>query len=165
MFAVQEIIISCLYARAAHKYLQDRFAKKDKTRNAMCLLMFVQVLAIAFDFAIVFMDFAGYLQLKFISFSLVYAIKLELEFVALNQLVELSGMGVGGLPSISFAIDAGDPTDDSGRMVSPPAIITGGQISVNNLLPSDAGMDLEHCQSQSSRGTLDSRTALQRSKS
>jgi hypothetical protein len=59
----------------------------------MCLLLLVQFVAIAFDVAIAFMDFAGYLQLKFIVFSFAYAVKLELEFVALNQLVELSKMG------------------------------------------------------------------------
>jgi glutamine synthetase len=68
----------------------------------MCLLLLVQLVAITFDVAIVFMDFAGYLQLKFIVFSFAYAVKLELEFVALNQLVELSKMGLQGVASMSL---------------------------------------------------------------
>ncbi|KAI4605537.1 hypothetical protein J4E80_010599 [Alternaria sp. BMP 0032] len=56
----------------------------------MCMLLLVQLVAVTFDVTIVFMDFAGYLQLKFGVFSFAYAVKLELEIVALNQLVELN---------------------------------------------------------------------------
>lgn len=164
MFALQEVIISCLYARAAHTYLQDRFAKRDKTRNAMCLLMVVQILAIAFDIAIVFMDFAGYLQLKFMSFSLVYAIKLELEFVALNQLVELSKMGVGGLPSHSFAMDAVPRVEENQAIVKSAASPAVHRVAPRRQDSLDGDMELESCGSRSSDATPGFITTLKQMK-
>jgi hypothetical protein len=138
MFSVQDIIISCLYVRAAYQYLQGRFTTRSKARNTMALLLFVQVLAILFDVAIVFMDFAGYLQLKFMSFSLVYAIKLELEFIALNQLVELSQVGVPGLASMSFAIDAALKTNENERIVKNMATT-----AIQPVMPKAAAESLE----------------------
>ena len=70
----------------------------------MCMPLLVQLVAVTFDVTIVFMDFAGYLQLKFGVFSFAYAVKLELEFVALNQLVELSKMGLPGIASMSLGL-------------------------------------------------------------
>ncbi|KAF2023134.1 hypothetical protein EK21DRAFT_47103, partial [Setomelanomma holmii] len=93
MFSAQEMIISFFYVRAAYQYLKSRFAKKDKTRSAMFLLLLVQVAIVVVDVALIVIDFAGYLQLKLFIHSFVCSVKLELEFVVLNQLVELSRMG------------------------------------------------------------------------
>ncbi|KAF2489065.1 hypothetical protein BU16DRAFT_440592, partial [Lophium mytilinum] len=90
IFSLQEIAISFFYVRAAHQYLQSRFAQRGKTRQAMFLLLFVQIIIISVDIALIAIDFAGYLQLKLFIHSFVYSVKLELEFVVLNQLVELS---------------------------------------------------------------------------
>lgn len=161
MFSIQEIIISCLYVRAAYQYLQGRFTQKGKTRNAMCLLLLVQILAITFDVAIVFMDFAGYLQLKFICFSFVYAIKLELEFVALNQLVELSSIGVPGLSSMSFAIDAALKTNENERLAKNTPNVAVQRVSSARKEDFNSDLELESCESRTSGNTLDFITTSQ----
>ncbi|OAL52286.1 hypothetical protein IQ07DRAFT_597923 [Pyrenochaeta sp. DS3sAY3a] len=106
MFSAQEIVISFFYVRAAYQYLQSRYAQKGKTRSAMFLLLLVQIVIIAADIALIVIDLAGYLQLKLFIHSFVYAVKLELEFVVLNQLLELSQMGVPGIPSFSFPVSS-----------------------------------------------------------
>lgn len=94
VFSAQETIISILYLHAAYKYLKNGFAQKEKSRQIMTTLLLVQVTIIAIDIGIIVIDFLGYLQLKLFINSFVYAAKLELEFVALNQLVELSKVGI-----------------------------------------------------------------------
>lgn len=151
-FAVQDIILSCLYLRAAYQYLQGRFTQSSKTRSVMCLLLLVQFVAIAFDVAIVFMDFAGYLQLKFIVFSFAYAVKLELEFVALNQLVELSKMGLPGIASMSLKAFK---TDENEVMVNKMPSTTIRTFSVAKMGPGETSSDTPPCAPQSSSDTLD----------
>ncbi|CAN9313324.1 unnamed protein product [Alternaria sp. RS040] len=151
-FAVQDIILSCLYLRAAYQYLQGRFTQSSKTRSVMCLLLLVQFVVIAFDVAIVFMDFAGYLQLKFIVFSFAYAVKLELEFVALNQLVELSKMGLPGIASMSLRAFETDENDVMVNKMPSTAIRTP---SVAKMGPGETSSDTRPCAPQSSSDTLD----------
>ncbi|CAN9363016.1 unnamed protein product [Alternaria alternata] len=151
-FAVQDIILSCLYLRAAYQYLQGRFTQSSKTRSVMCLLLLVQFVAIAFDVAIVFMDFAGYLQLKFIVFSFAYAVKLELEFVALNQLVELSKMGLPGIASMSLRAFKTDENEVMVNKMPSTAIRT---FSVAKMGPGETSSDTPPCAPQSSSDTLD----------
>jgi hypothetical protein len=151
-FAVQDVILSCLYLRAAYQYLQGRFTQSSKTRSVMCLLLLVQLVAITFDVAIVFMDFAGYLQLKFIIFSFAYTMKLELEFVALNQLVELSKMGLPGIASMSLGDFETDENDVIVNKMPSTAIRT---FSLARIGSGETSSDLRPCASQSSSSTLD----------
>jgi hypothetical protein len=97
IFSVEEIILSYFYVRAAYHYLRSRFVQRGKTRKAMSLLLVVQVIIICIDIALVVMEFAGLVQLKLFLHSFAYSVKLELEFVVLNQLVELSQLGVAGI--------------------------------------------------------------------
>jgi hypothetical protein len=97
VFAAQETIISVLYIHAAYQYLKTGFAHKQKTRQIMAALLLVQVVIILIDIAIIVVDFMGYLQLKMFINSFVYATKLELEFLVLNQLVGLSKLGIPGV--------------------------------------------------------------------
>jgi hypothetical protein len=114
VFSAQETLLSFFYVRAAYQYLRSRFVQRGKTRKAMCLLLGVQVVIVLVDIALIVIDFANFLELKLFIHSFVYSIKLELEFVVLNQLVELSQMGVPGLPSFSNS-DATTPGADSTR--------------------------------------------------
>jgi hypothetical protein len=120
IFSVQEIVITCFYVHAAYSYLQGRFMTKNKARNAMLLLLMVQLVIIAVDIAIVGLDFLGHTKLKVIVHSFVYSIKLELEFVILNQLIEMSRTGLAGMPvldqtvgdaygKVTMVIKAGEP--------------------------------------------------------
>jgi hypothetical protein len=152
-FAIQDIILSCLYLRAAYQYLQGRFTQSSKTRTVMCLLLLVQLVAITFDVAIVFMDFAGFLQLKFIIFSFAYAVKLELEFVALNQLVELSKMGLPGLASMSLGAFK---TDENDMMVNKMPSAAVNTVPLAKMESGGTSSEMQLRASQSSRvHTLD----------
>jgi hypothetical protein len=99
IFSTQETVISAIYIRAAYQYLKSGFSDKGQKRQIMTALLLVQVAIILIDIGIITIDFLGYLQLKLFVNSFVYAVKLELEMVVLNQLVELSRLSFSGLPS------------------------------------------------------------------
>ncbi|KAL1795383.1 hypothetical protein ACET3X_007199 [Alternaria dauci] len=145
-FALQDIILSYFYLRAAYQYLKGRFTKSSKTRSVMCLLLLVQLVAISIDAAIVYMDCAGYLQLKFIVFSFAYAVKLELEFVALNQLVELSRMGMPGKVSMNLGAAKTDENEVAVNKMPSTAIRS---LSLAKMESGDTLLDTRPCASQS----------------
>ncbi|KAF2036522.1 hypothetical protein EK21DRAFT_44425, partial [Setomelanomma holmii] len=94
IFMVQEMVISFFYVRAAYRYLHSGFAKKDKAQNAMRLLTVVQIVVIAVDLVLIVIDLSGWTKLKTFIHSVVYTVKMELEFITLNQLVGLSKLGM-----------------------------------------------------------------------
>lgn len=150
MFSAQEITISLFYVRAAYQYFNSGFAKKDKARGAMYLLAFVQLIIIALDIGIISIDVAGYFKLKTFVHSFVYMVKLELEFVTLNQLVELSKLGSSGtLPWIPTAVDvsAADAPGASDREKRVPHVTVVRQ--------QDSIASLEPCASKSSEGSIE----------
>ncbi|KAF2099407.1 hypothetical protein NA57DRAFT_74907 [Rhizodiscina lignyota] len=121
VFSAQETIISFFYVWAAYQYLRSRFEQGGKTRSAMILLLVVQLVIVAVDIALIAIDFAGLLELKLFIHSFVYAAKLELEFVVLNQLVELSKLGVPGLPSSTKGLTHGSQkVDDEAKVGDSP---------------------------------------------
>ncbi|KAH7093220.1 hypothetical protein FB567DRAFT_587661 [Paraphoma chrysanthemicola] len=148
MFSAQEITISSFYVLAAYRYLQSGFAKKDKVRGAMCLLMLVQVIIVSVDITIIVLDLAGYLRLKTFIHSFVYTVKLELEFVTLNQLVELSKLGMPGAvvwsPSV---VNPGASSADDKMKNEPDVVVAVAQ--------RDSAVDLEPCKSHKSWGSID----------
>lgn len=96
-FCGQEILISSLYIFAAYRYLRSRAcleSQKKKVRDIMCLLLATQAVVILIDLALIIIDFLGYLRLKGFIHSFIYCVKLEFEFVVLNQLVEISKLGL-----------------------------------------------------------------------
>jgi hypothetical protein len=152
MFSTQEIIISSFYVRAAYKYLQSQFnVHKSKARNAMCLLLLIQLIIIALDITIIVLDLSGYLKLKVIIHSFVYSVKLELEFVVLNQLIEMSRMGVPGIPSCSQAVAATGLNLVAGRA----GVVASSSNRQTWKVASDSAVDLESCASHNTASTLD----------
>lgn len=156
MFSAQKIIVSSFYVRAAYQYLQSRYnTTKGKARSAMCLLLFIQVIIITLDITVIVLDLAGYLKLKVFIHSFVYPIKLELEFVVLNQLIEMSRMGVPGISVISHAV-AGNQVV---RQITAPPKKNTGVIHQQEMLywstTRDSAVDLEACQSHASTSSLD----------
>ncbi|ORY08339.1 hypothetical protein BCR34DRAFT_569965 [Clohesyomyces aquaticus] len=111
VFALQETTIGFFYMHAAWRYFKARCTKEKKTRESMFLLFLVQVIIVLVDVALIVMDFMGMLQMKGFILSFSYCVKLELEFVVLNQLLEMSQMGVAGIQSFSF----GKVMDDGER--------------------------------------------------
>lgn len=103
-FNGQEILISSFYIRAAYVYLRDWGAlgvagSRRKVRRLMVLLLVIQAFVVCIDIAIITIDLMHLLQLKGMIHSFIYCLKLEVEFVVLNQLVEISKLGVPELPS------------------------------------------------------------------
>jgi hypothetical protein len=117
-FSIQELIISSFYVKAAWDYLQDRLSPDQRTRKVMRLLFVVQILVFALDIIIITLDGAGYFLLKTYLSSFVYTLKLELDFVILNQLVEISRLGVPGLASISLASGSRMPGSNETAVVN-----------------------------------------------
>lgn len=76
------------------------FQQSEHTRKVMLTLFVVQTLEIMMDIVIITLDLAGYFTLKAVIHSWTYGIKLELEFVVLNQLKQTAKSGVPGLMSI-----------------------------------------------------------------
>jgi hypothetical protein len=103
-FCGQEILISSLYIKAAYQYLRTWGAlapesARERIRRAMMFLLIVQTVVVLIDVAIITIDFLGLIKLKGFLHSFIYCVKLEFEFVVLNQLVEISTLNVPGLPS------------------------------------------------------------------
>ena len=91
-FSVQETIISLLYIYYTRAFLKDTYT--HETHRVMYLLIFAQVLAILFDTALITVDWNNMFTLKVTIHPFVYAIKLKLEFIVLNQLLALIKHGV-----------------------------------------------------------------------
>jgi hypothetical protein len=112
-FNGQELLLASLYIRAAYIYLRDWSAlgaagSRRKVRRAMILLLTMQGIVVFIDVAIITIDLLGLIQMKGMIHSFIYCVKLELEFLVLNQLVEISKLGVPGLPTTT--------TDRSGEI-------------------------------------------------
>jgi hypothetical protein len=155
MFSVQEIIITCFYVHAAYTYLQGRFMTKSKARNAMFLLLVVQLVIIALDIAVVGLDLLGHTKLKVFIHSFVYSVKLELEFVILNQLIELSRVGLSSVPPFCLTVvDA--RVADQGNDMTETTIGTPKQSKVaSSRSTSPSTIDLESGDLSSPTCTLD----------
>jgi hypothetical protein len=97
-FAIQETIISSLYIWATSKFLKDTYTKQ--THRVMLLLIFAQVVAVLFDIALITVDWDNMFTLKVTIHPFVYAVKLKIEFIVLNQLLALikHGLAPGSIP-------------------------------------------------------------------
>jgi hypothetical protein len=155
MFSAQEIIISSFYVYAAYRYLQGRFTQKSKTRQAMFLLLFIQVVIIALDITIIVIDLGGYLKLKIVIHSFIYSVKLELEFVVLNQLVEISKMGLHGVPSLNAAAVEARTKDPAEATVKDLPNIVDQSILPSWISKTSSDVDLESCDSNTSMDGTD----------
>jgi hypothetical protein len=142
LFSCQETFISGLYIWAAWKYLKSGFTDIGKKRGIMMALLMVQVTIIAVDVAIIVIDFLGYLQLKLFINSFVYAVKLELEMVVLNQLVELSRLGLCGTSEETGVSDVGTGQFNSAITLAKPSPVASAD-----------SLDLESQRSRGSKGS------------
>lgn len=119
-FSVQETIISLLYIYHARLFLKDTYTKEN--RRVMQLLIFAQVLAILFDSALITVDWHNMFTLKVTIHPFVYAVKLKMEFVVLNQLLALIKHGVAPR---SFPA----PDEESPAITGPTPPRTGKHVS------------------------------------
>ncbi|KAL8670442.1 MAG: hypothetical protein Q9168_005023 [Polycauliona sp. 1 TL-2023] len=87
VFTLQELAISILYIRAAFKILLPN--DPTETRITKKFLIYTNVLCIVLDIAFVCEVYSGEWVYKTGTQSLAYAIKLTLEFVVLNKLMDV----------------------------------------------------------------------------
>ncbi|KAL8944139.1 MAG: hypothetical protein Q9216_000644 [Gyalolechia sp. 2 TL-2023] len=87
VFTLQELTISVLYIRAAFKMLLPD--DPSETRITKKFLIYLNVLCIVLDIAFVCEVYSGEWVYKTGTQSLAYAIKLTIEFVVLNKLMEV----------------------------------------------------------------------------
>lgn len=98
MFSVQEVILSGLYIYGTFKMAQDSF--DSRIRRTIILLITIQIAAIGCSALLIVLDFMGYYILKSFIHSFVYAFKLQLEFVILNELRRLVTQANSGAGTI-----------------------------------------------------------------
>ncbi|KAF1842044.1 uncharacterized protein K460DRAFT_264915, partial [Cucurbitaria berberidis CBS 394.84] len=92
VFALQEVVISCLYIFYTWRFLNSGYAMH--TRKVVRLLVLVQACVITFDGSLTAIDYHNMFTLKCTIHPFVYALKLKLEFIVLNQLLALIKNGL-----------------------------------------------------------------------
>lgn len=90
-FSIQEVLISAIYIWATLRMLKGSFNKK--IRNTIMFLILIQVVVILADVIVITLDYCEYFTLKAVLHSFVYAFKLQLEFVILNQFKDVIANG------------------------------------------------------------------------
>jgi hypothetical protein len=113
-FSVQETIISLLYIFNTRGFLRQTYSRQ--VHRVMRLLIFAQVLSILFDVVLITVDWNNMFTLKVTIHPFVYAVKLKMEFIVLNQLLALIKHGLA--PSNFPAPDEESP-DASGPTIPP----------------------------------------------
>jgi hypothetical protein len=102
----------------------------------MGMVIVVQLLVIFIDIMAAIFDFAKHYAVKSLIYAFTYALKLELEFVALNQLIAISRLGQTSLTT-QFDSEAHAP---SACMTAPalPAIVTDQKVPAREGTNSDS---------------------------
>ncbi|KAH7380183.1 hypothetical protein BKA66DRAFT_610020 [Pyrenochaeta sp. MPI-SDFR-AT-0127] len=114
VFTLQETIISCLYIFHTYRFLNSGYAMH--TRKVVRLLVLVQACVIAFDGGLTAFDYKNMFTLKCTVHPFVYALKLKLEFIVLNQLLALvkNGLAQPG-PRMGLFTDSDSSTLEKGE--------------------------------------------------
>ncbi|KAF2107590.1 integral membrane protein, partial [Lophiotrema nucula] len=87
IFTAQEVFISCVYLWEIRRVLQVVFDKK--TRQSMWQLVAMNVLLLILDAALLTVEFMNFYMIETTFKSLVYAVKLKVEFGVLSQIVSV----------------------------------------------------------------------------
>lgn len=92
VFFVQEVLISSIYIYETTKLSRvlSVMRTKRRSRRLMNHLIFVNVVIIILDVAILALEYAGQYAIQTSYKALVYSAKLKLEFTILNRLVEMT---------------------------------------------------------------------------
>lgn len=94
VFFLQELIISGLYIYQTIRILKPEGNIRGKAgRQIMAHLIYVNTVIVVLDITILALEYAGLYDIQTAYKSMVYSIKLKLEFGILNELVELTQTG------------------------------------------------------------------------
>jgi len=140
-FSIQEILISCIYIYATLQMLKGSFNKK--IRQTTLILILIQIVVILCDVVVISLDYAQYFTLKAVIHSFVYAFKLQLEFVILNQfrdVIAKGGLAPRGLDALQGEDNGPNPpfwqsTPPSGSDDEVKRWWSSRSVSVNSPLP------------------------------
>ncbi|KAM7190049.1 hypothetical protein V8F20_009882 [Naviculisporaceae sp. PSN 640] len=115
VFAVQETAISGLYIWYAACFLKSGFGSRKRKTAALRLLIAVQVVAILLDLGLTVFDYLSLYTLKCAIHPFVYAVKLKMEFIVLNQLVGIvKDRGSRSIDAGEFGVGHGYYREDTG---------------------------------------------------
>ncbi|KAK2763059.1 hypothetical protein FQN54_009692 [Arachnomyces sp. PD_36] len=90
-FSIQEFILAGLYIYEARKVLKpSREFRKAKVEEVMRHLIYVNILVIFLDIAVMCTQYAGMYEIHVVFKGAVYGVKLFVEFFILNQLTEIA---------------------------------------------------------------------------
>ncbi|KAI0382820.1 hypothetical protein F5Y04DRAFT_287813 [Hypomontagnella monticulosa] len=93
-FSAQEIAISAIYVWGTLQLLKLSLNAKAKT--TLAFLIIVQVIVVLADVLVIVLDYVEYFTLKAVLHSFVYAFKLQVEFVVLNEFKHIAQGGITG---------------------------------------------------------------------
>jgi hypothetical protein len=145
-FTVQEFIITYLYMIAAWAQLQEPLLPNgvarlnERAKKVFRLLIIVQLLVLAMDIIVAVLACAGFFAIKGMIFSFTYSVKLELEFVILNQLVAISRQGIAS----GLSIPQGSEPCPRNSSVTAPALPSAIEIEKRDQIISRP--NLNHCE-------------------
>jgi hypothetical protein len=91
IFCLQEIVISCIYLWASFRLLKPVYRRR--IRMVMLQLLWVNFIMAAMDMSMLTMEYLGNYAIEATLKSMIYAVKLTLEFAVLNQLMRLANSG------------------------------------------------------------------------
>ena len=96
VFSLQETVISGIYVYFTIKMIQPALdPNRRRMRKTMLQLIWVNLLIISMDFSDLILEYHGDYYIESTWKSVIYSIKLKLEFAVLNQLMRLSRSSVG----------------------------------------------------------------------
>ncbi|KAI2782978.1 hypothetical protein F4815DRAFT_461486 [Daldinia loculata] len=94
-FSVQEAIISSIYIWGTMQMF--KLSLNAKAKNTLAFLIIVQVAVVLADIPVIVLDYCNYFTLKAVIHSFIYAFKLQIEFVVLNEFKHLANGGITGV--------------------------------------------------------------------
>ena len=96
VFVIQETIISGIYVYFTLKMLEPALDPSSRRmRKTMLHLIWINLIIIAMDFSDLIIEYRGNYYIESTWKSVIYSVKLKIEFTVLNQLMRLSRRNVG----------------------------------------------------------------------
>ncbi|KAI8963523.1 hypothetical protein F5Y11DRAFT_147191 [Daldinia sp. FL1419] len=93
-FSVQEAVISSIYVWGTLQMF--KLSLNSKAKNTLAFLIIVQIAVVLADIPVIVLDYCNYFTLKAVIHSFIYAFKLQIEFVVLNEFKRLANGGLTG---------------------------------------------------------------------
>ncbi|KAI9749808.1 MAG: hypothetical protein M1835_001490 [Candelina submexicana] len=117
VFSLQEFVISGVYVYATIKLLRPVY--HGRTRKVMMQLIWINLIIVSMDVVLLAMEYTNFYYIEATLKSMVYSIKLKLEFAVLNQLMQLANSGVSDA-TLAIANHREVPDDPRAGSVAKP---------------------------------------------